>query len=176
MILKKLATMTKRSSQAGFSLLEMVMVLGIVAIFMAIATFSFRSFTVKTNIESQAKQMTIDLNQMRMRAITTKKVQGVKLASLSYTFYSYSSPYDTTGSVLSNGVHAVKASQLSALPSTAFANSVFQIDAQGMLLGSNSQTIYLLGGYNLGSANCVLLTATRALAGKQNASGGCDAQ
>jgi type II secretion system protein H len=168
--------MTRRTSQAGFSLIEMIIVLGIAAIFMAIATFSFRTFNLKTNIEAQVRQMTIDLNQMRMRAITTKKVQGVKIAELSYTFYSYSSLYDTNGAVLPGGVHAVKTSQLSALPSTKFANSLFQIDAQGMLLGSNSQTIFLLGGYNLGSANCVLLTATRALTGKQNASGGCDAQ
>jgi len=168
--------MTKLSSQAGFSLAEMVMVLGIAAIFMAIGTFSFRTFNVKTNIESQVRQMTIDLNQMRMRAITTKKVQGVKLTELSYTFYSYSSQADTNGSLLPGGVHAVKASQLSALPSTKFVNSVFQIDAQGMLLGSNLQTIYLLGGYNVGSVNCVQLSATRALYGKQDASGVCNAQ
>jgi type II secretion system protein H len=169
--------MTKRSLQAGFSLIEMVVVLGIAAIFMAIATFSFRSFNVKTNIESQVKQMTIDLNQMRMRAITTKKVQGVKLAEFSYTFYDYSSVYDMNPiQPLPGGAHTVRISQLSALPSTKFANSVFQIDPQGMLLGSNAQTIFLSGGYNVGSVNCVLLTATRALTGKQNALGGCDAQ
>jgi len=169
--------MTKCSLQAGFSLIEMVVVLGIAAIFMAIATFSFHSFNVKTNIESQVKQMAIDLNQMRMRAITAKKIQGVKLTEFSYTFYDYSSVYDNnTTKPLPGGAHTVRTSQLSALPSTKFANSVFQIDAQGMLLGSNSQTIYLLGGYNVGSVNCVLLTATRALTGKQNASGGCDAQ
>lgn len=166
--------MSYRFSQAGFSLLEMIIVLAIAAIGIGIAVFNFRSFDVKTNTESQVKQMAVDLDQMRLRAIATKKRQGVKLTEFSYTFYSYSSLGDSAGAV-TGGVRTVNSSLLSALPLTKFAGAVFQIDEQGLLIGSNSQTIFL-GGTDVGSVNCVVLSAARVSLGKRNASGGCDAQ
>ena len=153
-----------------------MLVVGLAAIGTAIATFYFHDFNQKTNTESQVKQMAVDLDQMRMRAMSTKMNQGVKLTEFTYSFYSYSSAADAAGTLLPGGAHTVKVSQLSALPSTRFAGTTFQVDQQGMLLGSDLQTIYLLGSANVGAVNCLLLSATRTSLGKQNSSGGCDAQ
>jgi prepilin-type N-terminal cleavage/methylation domain-containing protein len=166
--------MSYRFSQAGFSLLEMIIVLAIAATGMSIAVFNFHSFDVKTNTESQVKQMAVDLDQMRLRALATKKRQGVKLTEFSYSFYSYSSLGDGAGA-LTGGACTVNSSLLSALPVTKFNGAIFQIDERGMLIGSNTQTIFF-GNTDVGSVNCVVLSAARVSAGKRNASGGCDAQ
>lgn len=168
--------MNPRFSQAGFSLLELLIVMALVAIGYTIATFGFHKFGVKTNVESQTKQLAADLNSMRLRALTSKQRQEVVINQFSYSFNFYTDAGATGTPIPGQSTVQVASALLSALPNTPFAGTSIQIDPQGMLLGTNGTTVFVSDSANSGAVNCVNLSAAQVSLGKQNSSGGCDAQ
>lgn len=86
----------------GFSLTELVVVIALVGILLAIATINFGTWQRKYNVESQIKEMGVDLSDVRTMAIATKKEHRVFLTANGYTFRRYSSeadPRTTSGGV-----------------------------------------------------------------------------
>src|SRR5690349_17414691 len=77
----------------GFTLTELIVVIGLIAILLSAVVLNFGSWQKKYYIENQAKEMMADINDLRMRAIQTKSSY---LAVLSVdpkvmTFRSYTS-------------------------------------------------------------------------------------
>ncbi|WP_460595607.1 prepilin-type N-terminal cleavage/methylation domain-containing protein [Geomonas sp. Red276] len=83
----------------GFTLLELVIVITIAGILLAIVTMNFNSMNKKYQIESQVKQMQADVDNIRIKAVTTKKRYTVTVNPTGYAFRCYSSDADLVGVV-----------------------------------------------------------------------------
>jgi len=74
--------------EEGFSLIEVIVVIGIAGILMAIATLQFNEWTRKSNIEAQTKMMYADLMTVRGEALFRKKERIVRLTGNQFSVYS----------------------------------------------------------------------------------------
>jgi len=58
--------------QAGFTLIELIVVMTIIGTLLAMASLGFNSWQKKYNVEAQVKQMVQDINEYRVTAMTRK--------------------------------------------------------------------------------------------------------
>lgn len=73
----------------GFTLVEMMVVVVIMAILLSIATLQFNSWLIKSNIDTQTRELLADLSNARLGAIQTKGSRTVILSPNSMAFRSY---------------------------------------------------------------------------------------
>ena len=77
--------------EGGFTLLEMVVVVAIIATLLAIATLDFSRMQKKGTTEKEVRQMYSDVENARLQAVYGKKPTAVVFQPGSYTFKRYSS-------------------------------------------------------------------------------------
>jgi prepilin-type N-terminal cleavage/methylation domain-containing protein len=84
--------------QKGFSLIELVVALGIISVLITFATLSFNQWTHKQNIEKEVKQMYADMMTMRQQAMVTGMTHDVQFPNTkNISFRRYSSEGDVLG-------------------------------------------------------------------------------
>ena len=170
--------------QAGFTLVELVVVIAIMTTLLGIAALSFNKWQVNKNVEAQIRQMSTDINELRVRAMTTKYRYSITLNTSSYSFQTYNSddvskctggsPYGKT----TNVTYKLKrdaTNYYAGSCSDTVAGDTFEIDQRGLLVGTTG-SIFL--DYN-GSASldCLILDTVRVNVGKTDATGAhCNAQ
>jgi prepilin-type N-terminal cleavage/methylation domain-containing protein len=74
-------------SKNGFTLIELIIVLTIIFILLAIAGISGRTWLDKYRVESQMKQMFVDLMNARVSAMQKNRPYFVVLTATQYTIY-----------------------------------------------------------------------------------------
>lgn len=79
---------SKKRRDAGFTLVEVIVTMAILAIIMSIATLEFQKNSVKTAIEGQTRVMMADLAKIRSEALFEKRRRAVKFTSTTFSFYS----------------------------------------------------------------------------------------
>jgi prepilin-type N-terminal cleavage/methylation domain-containing protein len=72
--------------QKGFSLIELVVTIGVITILLAIATLEFNKYMTKSNIESQAKMMYSDMMTARAEALLQKSDRSIKVDTTAKVF------------------------------------------------------------------------------------------
>ncbi|CAH2030121.1 pilus assembly FimT family protein [Trichlorobacter ammonificans] len=115
----------------GFALLELVVVLGIIGILLTLVTLNFTSWSRKSQIERQTRELFADLNQARTDSIFMKKRHKVVLQPQSYTFYRFSSADEnrsTGGTALFTKPLAYPLTKASG---ASIANRIFEFDIRG---------------------------------------------
>jgi prepilin-type N-terminal cleavage/methylation domain-containing protein len=174
---------------AGFTLIEVLVVIAIIAIFSSIATLQFNKWNIKTRIEAQIKQMATDISEVRVRAFTTKQRHSITLSTYSYVFKSYSTDTWTSddellahGTVIPGGTHSVtyslkkSASTSGSVDYEGTAADILEFNERGML-SSTTATVFLGGAAKTSSAavNCLTIHISRVNVGKENDTSGVGA-
>lgn len=174
---------------SGFSLVELLVVLGIAAILLSVAGLALDRMYTKSRAESQIRQLATDISDLRIRAMTTKQPHGITLNANSYVLSAYTSTTGTYSSpaqqtVIPGGTHAVDFS-LTNSAGAAFSNEMYEIDERGTLTrkllggvlttGSLGVSIFLGGNGNQGAIDCLTIHVIRTNIGK-NTAGVCNAR
>lgn len=170
---------------AGFTIVELVVVVAIIATLLTIGTVEFNSWMTKNRVESQVNKMVTDFNELRLRAITRKQRHSITLNPSSYVLRSYSSVEEsvsTGGTVIPGGTKSV-VYQLKTNSTTVHNGSLLEITDRGLLLNvivngtvqvSPVADVYL---DTTASANidCLAIHTARTNPGKKNAAwSACD--
>ena len=84
----------------GFTIVELLIVIGLAALLMSLATLDFGSWQRKSGVERYTKELYGDLQDARMKAAFTKVRQGVQFNAQQVVFLSYSSENDVGGTTV----------------------------------------------------------------------------
>jgi prepilin-type N-terminal cleavage/methylation domain-containing protein len=72
----------------GFTLVELIVTIAIIATILAIASMNFRTTTQKANIEAEIRMMHADLMTARTAAIYTRRSRSVTMTTSLFSVYS----------------------------------------------------------------------------------------
>lgn len=78
----------------GFSLIELIIVIGIMGIIMSIVGINFNQWQVKNNIERQANEMYMEIAEARQLALNTRQARSIRFSANSLVFRRYTSDAD----------------------------------------------------------------------------------
>jgi prepilin-type N-terminal cleavage/methylation domain-containing protein len=157
----------------GFTIVELVVVIAIIATLLAMSTISFNTWLVRHNVEAQVRQMVADFNEIRVRALTMKQRHSITLNANSYVFRSYSSEAEdlnTEGTTIPGGTRTVTY-KLKKNATTDYATDVYEIDQRGTN-ASSVATIYLEYSGTTPGLNCIKLHTVRINPGNSATIGG----
>jgi len=150
----------------GFTLVELIAVIALIAIALGIGTLNFNEWNRKYNIEAQTKEIMTDLTNVRLMSIQTKKRHQVVLNPTSYSIRSYSSEFDTVGTQVFNKTLKHQISRFSSGAVTVFSNFSASYNDRGYT--SNLFTIAVAPGVTGPALNCVTVHTARVNLGRIN--------
>lgn len=160
---------------AGFTIVELVVVVAIIATLLTIGTVEFNSWMTKNRVESQVNKMVTDFNELRLRAITRKQRHSITLNPSNYVLKSLSSAEEsvlTGGTEIPGGTKSV-VYQLKKNSTTTHNNTVLEVTERGLLL-STVAYVYLDTTVSA-NIDCLAIHTARTNPGKKNAAwSACD--
>lgn len=156
----------------GFSLIELLIVIAVIAIAAGAATLNFNQWVRKANIEKQTRELFGDLNEARLKSIYMKKRHSIVLYSNSYVFKEYSSENEdkTNGRTLytKNTTYQMKTEDGAVLD-----GNIVEFDIRGFTVFPSNNT-YRIDPINSGAAfDCVIIADSRTNLGQMGSGNAC---
>jgi prepilin-type N-terminal cleavage/methylation domain-containing protein len=159
---------------SGFSLIELLITIGLMGILMSAATFSFNSWQTKNRIEAQTREILTNLEEARIKSFTQKKIHGIIFKPSSYVMRSYSteSQYSPIENALTRG-DVISTSNLKyglTLGGTTadITNATILFDTTGFTSAATGFTVVVNPVSAASSVNCLAISAARVNMGKWN--------
>ena len=152
---------------AGFTLVELLVVIGLIAIILAIATMNFNSWQKKAQIESQTRTLFASLNQARIDAMQHKLPRSIVLYPNMYTYRQYTSENEAraAGKVIQTQPVAYTLTEISGP-----ADNITLFDVRGYT--DDTGTIQINPAGTSAAVDCVFVSTGRTNIGKM-ANGTC---
>jgi prepilin-type N-terminal cleavage/methylation domain-containing protein len=154
-------------NEQGITLVELIIVISVIGILAVALGFEFRGWMGGYSVESQMKEMYVDLMNARVRAMQRNRVHFFSLASKQYTVYEDTNPAPDGDEALTT------ASDTQVLQKT-LDNAISWSDASDTNIGFTSagladlaviKTLCCNSSSNA-DYNCILVTASRINLGK----------
>ncbi len=123
----------------GFTLMELIIVIGLMSILLALATINFGAWQRKSMVERYTKELYSDVQDARMRAAFTKRVQRIEFGAQQVVFRSFSSEGDVLGTKVSTKTLPLSFTRNTADVPAPSTNIDF--DTRGIMVDSNVQVI-----------------------------------
>lgn len=159
----------------GFTLVEILVATVIVSILLTMATLNFSDWIIKSRVESMVKEITTDISEVRMQAMTRKQRHSITINANSYVVRSYESDEEDLfagGTVVPNGTHTTRYG-LKSNSATFFNGTVLEFNERGLLV-STTASIYI-DANSSASVDCISIHTARTNPGKRNAAwSSCD--
>ncbi len=156
----------------GFSLVELIIVIAIMAIIMSIATVKFNSWQRKAQIESQNRILFATLNQARVDAMQHKQPRSVVLSTngYGYTFKTYTSENESRSAGKTAQAQTVT---YQITETSGPSDKITQFDVRGFTNDTGIFQINPIG--TLAQVDCIFVNSGQTKMGK-NTNGGCTIQ
>jgi prepilin-type N-terminal cleavage/methylation domain-containing protein len=163
----------------GVTLIELIVVTSIIAILVVALGFSFQGWRGKYKVESEMKEMYVDLMNARARALQRNRVHFVSLATTSYAIYEDTTPAPDGNGTLETATDAqvVTKNFDPTHPITWSDVSDVQINFSQRGLSSDNKTICSNTDFDA-DYDCIIISTSRINLGKLTtaitAGGACD--
>lgn len=157
----------------GITLIELIVVIAIISILAAALGFSFTGWMSKYKVESQLKELYIDLMNARVRAMQNNRTHFVNLTQTGYTIYEDTNPPPNGNETLETGADTLLQTKstdytiISSFSGTSPSNYTFRLDNRGLI--SRNGTIRL-DSTSEPDYDCLVLSPTRMNMGRWNGS------
>lgn len=166
----------KKSPEQGFSLVELIIVIGLMGILLALAVPPFQEWMAKSSVETQVRQVAADINEVRVRAFTMKRRHSITFKAYSAVFRMYSSE---TYSSPDKGIPVLGGTRvyrfgLAKKNGSMYSGEVYEFDERGLLVDLGATLFFTGTGTSSAIPNCLTLHTIRVNIGKKNSSGDCD--
>jgi len=144
----------------GFSLIELIIVIGIISILLSAAWFGFSAYSRKSKMESQIRTLYADLMTTRAKAMFEKRVMTFQFTTNGYT-------------ILADGVTTDTRSLFYPITWNNATNVIY--GTNGLLNDAADGKSICLSQSNEASVDAVVLSVTRVQIGKKNEGTNCEA-
>lgn len=161
------------SGQAGFSLVELVVVIAILGILFTIGTLNFHQWQLKNQIDRETRELYTDINTARLNAIHTKKRHSVLFNPTNYVLKNYSTEGEPTSSGTTLAAKTVphQLTKIVSGSSQALAGENIIYDTRGFIYNGIGLTV-AVNPFNSGGYDCIVLSEGRTNMGKMT-NGSC---
>lgn len=153
----------------GFTLVEVLIVIAIIAIVLSVATLNFKDMKGKADTEKQTRELQSDITNIRLNAMQNKQRSALILEPQQYTYKTYSSDNEdfaagTEINTVSYRFEVRKKTSSGTLVPLNIAVDRIEFDSRGY--SNDSTTLVVTPVTNRGGLDCVVVQAARTSIGR----------